>query len=225
MSLVRSRTARSSDDTEHTPWAHTAWSRSARSSDATEHTTWASSERSSDDREATTWASSARSSAATEHTAWAHTAWSRSAEHSAGWETRKHPWKQEFAEWRKPQWSDSSPPKRRPQPPDTSPPEHLRAAATEHHHRSRSPSQCGSHATEQGSTKPSELQIGQHLRVRVRRKEASEKPKTHRGGWSAKCKLLVQEVLNENWEEAKALAEVYNCDGFMRAMDEHSDGL
>jgi hypothetical protein len=35
----------------------------------------------------------------------------------------------------------------------------------------------------------------------------------------------VQEVLNENWEEAKALAEVYNCDGFMRAMDEHSDGL
>ena len=50
MSLVRSRTARSSDDTEHTPWAHTAWSRSARSSDATEHTTWASNERSSDDR-------------------------------------------------------------------------------------------------------------------------------------------------------------------------------
>jgi hypothetical protein len=26
-------------------------------------------------------------------------------------------------------------------------------------------------------------------------------------------------------EEAKALAQVYNCDGFMRAMDEHSDGL
>ena len=29
----------------------------------------------------------------------------------------------------------------------------------------------------------------------------------------------------EREKEAKALAEVYNCDGFMRAMDEHSDGL
>ena len=49
------------------------------------------------------------------------------------------------------------------------------------------------------------------------RRCASEQAKTKRGGWSVKCKRLVELVLARDWNAAMDLASEHESDGFMRS--------
>ena len=58
------------------------------------------------------------------------------------------------------------------------------------------------------------------MMMKMRQKQPHERCKRiGRGGWSVKCKQLIDHILNKEWCEATALAEEYNSSHAFVAMD------